>query len=93
MGRGEKKNAAKYTAEDAVAALFNMKNEDGSRKYSHKSDNNNGPPPTAAYVKQLFSKRKGEGAKLYTKRNYTVEGHKEKCTELFGEKEMTEKMY
>jgi hypothetical protein len=60
--------------------------------------NSNGPPPTEAYIKQLFSKRKREGAKVYRKRNYgdnydlmSLEGLKEKCTQLFGEKEMTEK--
>ena len=98
MGRGEKKNAAKYTAEEAVAQLKNKKNEDGRRKYSHRSGNSNGQYPTEAYVKHLFSRRKRAGAKVYRKRNcgdnydlMNLEGLQQKYTELFGGNRMTEK--
>lgn len=66
-GEGKKKNAAKYTAEEAVARLSNMKNIDGSRKYSYRENNTNGPLPTVAYVKQKFSNRKNSGAALFSK--------------------------
>ena len=56
--KGKKKNAAKYTAEKALEELYNMKHEDGGRKYSHRSDNSNGPLPTPAFVKHFFSRRK-----------------------------------
>ena len=75
-----------------------MTNEDGSKKYSYNPDNSNGPLPTPAYIKQLFSKRKREGAKLFRKSNYgdmydsmDLEGLMETCTKLFGEERMTEK--
>jgi hypothetical protein len=97
-GEGKKKNAAKYTAVNAFAALLNMTNENGSKKYSYNPDNSNGPLPTPAYIKQFFSKRKREGAKLFRKSNYgdiydsmDLEGLMETCTKLFGEERMTEK--
>ncbi len=60
---GGKKNAGKYTAEEAVSRLANMTNFDGSRKYSYRVGNVNGPLPTIAYVKAKFSERKRQGAK------------------------------
>ena len=62
---GGKKNAGKYTAEEAVSRLANMRNMDGSRKYSYRVGNANGPLPTVAYVKAKFSERKREGAKVH----------------------------
>ena len=97
-GEGKKKNAAKYTPDEAFRDLQNMKHERGGRKYSHRSDNSNGTLPTEAYIKQVFSRRKREGAKLYRKKNYgdnydlmNLERLQEKYTELFGENRMTEK--
>ena len=97
-GEGKKKNAAKYTADEAFEDLKNMIHEDGGRKYSYRSDNSNGQLPTAAYIKASFSRRKREGAKLYKNRNYgdnydlmNLERLQEKYTELFGENRMTEK--
>ena len=98
-GDGGKKNASKFTADEAVAKLANMKNEDKSRKYSYWLDNSCGPLPTEAYVKALFSRRKREGAKVFKKKNLGDEYDKmdivelrERYIALFGEENISERV-
>ncbi len=45
-----------------------MLNPDGSRKYSYRLQNPNGPLPTEAFVKSRFSIRKNQGAKVLKKK-------------------------
>jgi len=53
---GPKKGANKYTPEQALAFLLNLKLDTGRRKYSPAS--NNGPLPTTSYIRSWFSRRK-----------------------------------
>ena len=93
-------NAGKYTPEQALAFLTNLLNPDGSRKYSQRIDNPNGPLPSVAYVKSKFSARKREGAKKFGKKSKHAESDKyqsmdlanlkEECIRKFGDKILKE---
>ena len=87
-------NAGKYTPEQALAFLKNLLNADGSRKYSLREDNPNGPLPSVAYVKSKFSARKRDGAKRFgtrkqheksdTYQSMDLAELKEACVQKFG---------
>jgi hypothetical protein len=59
---GPKKGRNKYTPEQALATLKNLKTDDGRRKYSHVAGNRNGHLPTKQYIQGWFSRRKNKMA-------------------------------
>ena len=65
---GPKKGNNKYTPDQALAFLKNLKKSDGRRKYSHDSNNRNGPLPTKQYIQGWFSRRKAKMAEEEKKR-------------------------
>lgn len=94
-GGGAKKNAAKYTPEQAIARLANMKDNNGRRKYSHRENNPNGPLPSEAYVRSWFSRQKTRkqkrGGDLYD--TMTHDELKSSCLNTFfaGDNNVTRK--
>lgn len=61
---GPKKGKNKYTPDQALVFLQNLKNNDGRRKYSYDKQNDNGPLPTKQYIQGWFSRRKNKMAEV-----------------------------
>lgn len=58
---GEKQGKNKYTPEQALVYLKNLKKENGRRKYSYAHGNKeNGPLPTKQYIQGWFGRRKNK---------------------------------
>ena len=55
---GPKQGSNKYTSEQALAFLRNLKMDNGRRKYSPDGDNEHGNLPTTSYITGWFSRRK-----------------------------------
>lgn len=70
---GPKKGRNKYTPEQALVTLKNLKIDDGRRKYSHAASNRNGPLPTKQYIQGWFSRRKNKMAEDEKKRAQAFE--------------------
>ena len=60
---GPKKGKNKYSPEQALSFLKNLKLANGRRKYSHDDNNSNGALPTKLYIQGWFSRRKDKMAK------------------------------
>lgn len=60
---GPKKGKNKYSPEQALATLKNLKLENGRRKYTYDRTNKCGPLPTKIYIQGWFARRKDKMAK------------------------------
>ena len=72
---GPKQGKNKYSAQEALAHLANLKLENGRKKYSHDISNRNGPLPSVQYIKAWFHNRKDKMAEVERSRANRARQH------------------